>query len=136
MKVEQLQGHGERILVVDDEKYQQILAEELLTSLGYQVHTVGSGEDAVDYLRQREADLVTLDMILGPGMDGRETYEKILSIRPGQKALIVSGYYEDLLVQAAQAMGAGEFVQKPYTLIRIGLAVKKALNQEDMPTVH
>ncbi len=137
VKIEQLLGHGERILVVDDEKYQQILAEELLTSLGYQVDTVGSGQEALDYLRHREVDLVTLDMILGPGMDGRETYEKILSIRPGQKALIVSGYCEDQLVQAVQAMGAGEFVQKPYTLIRIGVAVKKVLSsQGDMPTPH
>ncbi len=136
VKVERLQGHGEKILVIDDEKHQQKLAEEILTSLGYEVVTVGSGEEALEYLRKQPVDLVTLDMILGSGMDGRQTYERIISIRPGQKALIVSGYCEDQLVKAVQAMGAGEFIRKPYTLIRIGLAVKRALAREEDADKH
>ena len=62
--------------------------------MGYQVDSVASGEEAVDYLRTREMDLVILDMIMDPGLDGLETYKKIIEHRPDQKVIIASGYSE------------------------------------------
>ncbi len=56
-----------------------------------------------------------------------ETYEKIIVLHPGQKAIIVSGYSESDNVTKAQAMGAGEFIRKPYTLRQLGQAVKHSL---------
>ena len=61
-----------------------------------------------------------------PGIDGLETYRRITSIRPRQKAVIASGYSETKRVKAAQALGAGGYVRKPYSLEKIGLAVQKA----------
>ena len=89
---EAFMGQGELILVVDDVKEQRELAVSMLTRLGYRVSAVSSGEEALDYLRGNKVDLIVLDMIMDPGIDGLETYEKILEVIPGQKAVIVSGF--------------------------------------------
>ena len=125
--IDAFMGQGESILVVDDVKEQRELAASMLTKLGYRVNTVASGEEALVYLQGNRADLVILDMIMDPGMDGLETYEKILAINPGQKALIVSGFSETDKVKKAQELGAGAYVEKPYVLEKIGLAVRKEL---------
>ena len=66
-------------------------------------------------------------MIMFPGMNGRETYEKALKINKTQKAIIASGFAETEEVKTAQKMGAGQFIKKPYTIDRIGKAVKEEL---------
>jgi PAS domain S-box-containing protein len=129
MNLESLMGKGESILVVDDIKDQREIASEMLEKLGYQVATVSSGEEAVQYLRGHSVDLVVLDMIMEPGMDGLETYQQILAIRPDQKAIIASGYSESIRVQEAQRLGAGVYVKKPYLLGKIGRAVKSELGK-------
>lgn len=64
---------------------------------------------------------------MDPGMNGRETYEKIIRIHPNQKAIIVSGFAETDDVKKAQKLGAGQYIKKPITLKRLGLAVKEEL---------
>lgn len=120
-------GRGETILVVDDIEMQREIARDMLTHLGYDVTTVESGEMAIEYLRQHHVELVVLDMILGPGMDGLETYRGILEYHPAQKAIITSGYSESERVLEAQKLGAGNYIKKPYMLEEIGLAVKEQL---------
>lgn len=122
-----LQGNGEEILVVDDEVQQRDIAEKLLTHLGYRVACVESGEKAVEYVRVNQPNLVILDMIMEPGMNGRRTYEEISRIRPGQKAIVASGYSENEEVKKVQLLGAGVFMKKPYTLRQIALRVQEAL---------
>jgi len=102
----------------------------MLGRLGYQTEAVSSGEKAIEYLNNRTVDLVILDMIMDPGIDGMETYRRILEINPGQKAILVSGYSESERVRKAQEMGAGAFVRKPYILEKIGLAIRKELERK------
>ena len=113
-------GQGEKILVVDDEERQREIASELLTRLGYSAEAVSSGAEAVEYLKKNSVDLIVLDMIMPKGMDGRETYQEIIKIHPDQKAIIASGFAETEDVKAAQKLGAGEYIKKPYTLEKIG----------------
>ncbi|MCL5808495.1 MAG: response regulator [Deltaproteobacteria bacterium] len=122
-------GKGESILVVDDVKEQRELAMSMLTGLGYQVTCVSGGEEAVDYLRANRSDLIVLDMIMDPGIDGLETYRRILEIHPRQKAIIVSGFSETDRVHRAQSLGAGTYVRKPYVMEKIGLAIRKELDK-------
>jgi len=68
-------------------------------------------------------------MIMPGGMDGLDTFKRMLEIRPGQKAIIASGFSESKRVQALKALGAGTYVQKPYTLEKIGLAVRVELDR-------
>lgn len=116
------------ILVVDDLKDQLVLAEKMLTLLGYEVHTAGSGEEAIEFVRSHAPDLLVLDMLMEPGIDGLETYRRILTDRPGQKAMIASGYAASDRVQEALKLGAGGYIRKPYRLETLGTAVKKALS--------
>ena len=74
--------------------------------------------------------MVILDMIMDPGIDGLETYERILKHHPGQKALIVSGYSTSDRIHKALALGAGGYLRKPYHLKELGHAVKEALNRD------
>lgn len=121
-------GHGESILVVDDVRGQRELAARMLEKLNYQVTTVASGEEAVEYLKTHKADLVVLDMIMEPGMDGLDTYKEILELFPKQKAIIVTGFSESDRVRKAQALGAGTYISKPYVREILGIAVKKNLD--------
>ncbi len=122
-------GRGEVILVVDDVKGQRDLAAAMLRKLNYRVASASSGEAAIEYLREQEVDLLVLDMIMEPGLDGLDTYKRILEIHPQQKAIIASGFSESDRVTAAQAWGAGEYVKKPYVLEKLGLAVRKELDK-------
>ena len=124
-----LMGHGEHILVVDDMEEQRRICSLILSKLGYVVHTVSSGEEAVLYMRSGTPDLILLDMIMDKGMDGLDTYKEIVRINPGQKALIASGFSETERVEELQRIGAGQFIKKPYTLEKIGSAVKAELSQ-------
>lgn len=123
-----LQGHGERILIVDDEQQQRDLGVQILLLLGYEAEAVVSGEEALALLQERAMDLLVLDMIMDPGMNGRETYEAIVKISPRQRALIASGFSENDEVLKTQGLGAGEFIRKPYTVEQLGRAVQKALH--------
>ncbi len=122
-------GQGESILVVDDVQGQRDLAAAMLKKLNYHVASVSSGEEAVEYLREHPVDLLVLDMIMDPGMDGLDTYKRVLEIHPRQKAIIVSGFSESDRVTAAQALGAGAYVRKPYVIEKLGLAVRKELDR-------
>ena len=125
-----IQGKGESILVVDDVKGQRDLATDMLRKLNYNVTSVSSGEEAVAYLKEHKVDLMVLDMIMDPGMDGLDTYRSILEILPKQKAIIVSGFSESDRVHAAQALGVGAYVRKPYVMEKLGMAVRKELNRK------
>ncbi len=122
--IEDYYGNGESILVVDDVEEQRQIASSILSQLGYSVKTVSCGEAAVDYLKKSSVDLLVLDMIMDPGMDGLETYKQVLSLHPHQKAVIASGYSETDRIKEAQRLGAGEYIKKPYTIEKISSTIK------------
>lgn len=124
----QIDGTGERILVVDDEPLLRDIACRMLESLHYEAISVASGEEALQFLQQESVDLVVLDMMMEPGMNGRQTYEEIIKTTPGQKAIIVSGYSASDDVSRALELGAGGFVKKPYTLESFGRKIWEVLN--------
>ncbi|MCP4693407.1 MAG: PAS domain S-box protein, partial [Desulfobacterales bacterium] len=96
------QGRGESILVVDDVPEQREIAARMLKRLGYAIAVAASGEEAAAYLKEHHADLLILDMIRDPGIDGLETYQRIIEFRPGQKAIIASGFSETERVKEAE----------------------------------
>ena len=79
-------------------------------------------------MQAHTVDLILLDMIMDPGIDGCETYERVIKIHPNQKAVIASGFAETDDVREAQRLGAGRFIKKPFTLENIGFAIKNELN--------
>ncbi len=125
--LEENRGAGQTILVVDDVLEQRQISAAILERLGYKVATVAGGEEAVEYLKDHSAALVILDMIMDPGIDGLETYKRIIETQPSQKAIIVSGFSESARVKAVQRLGAGQYVRKPYTIEKLAVTVKAAL---------
>jgi two-component system cell cycle sensor histidine kinase/response regulator CckA len=119
---------NEQILVVDDIPEQRRIAADMLGRLGYTVQTVSSGEAAIELIQHQAMDLVILDMIMDPGIDGLETYQRMLSLAPHQKAIIASGFAETERVKAAQKLGAINYLKKPYTLEKLGVTVRAALD--------
>ena len=129
LSIEDYMGKGESILVVDDIEEQREIASSMLRRLGYSAISVSSGEEAVAYLEEHSVDLIILDMIMDPGIDGLETYQRILESHPGQKAIIASGFSETDRVKEALKLGAGAYIKKPYLLERIGIAVREELDR-------
>jgi CheY-like chemotaxis protein len=122
--------HGtESILVVDDTVEQRELAQVILSSLGYKVRTAANGREGIAALKACPVDLVVLDMIMDGDFDGLDTYREMIKIRPGQKAIITSGYAETDRVKAAEKLGVGKYIRKPYTLQKLGRAIRELLNQ-------
>lgn len=128
--IAQYTGAGESVLVVDDLEAQQEIACAMLTKLGYAVSAVASGEAALNHLDNERVDLVILDMIMEDGMDGLDTHIAIIDRFPHQKTIIASGFSESQRVKKAQAMGAGLYLKKPYSLEKLGAAVKQALAEK------
>ncbi|MBT8282734.1 MAG: PAS domain S-box protein [Muriicola sp.] len=127
--IKDYKGNGETILVVDDVESQREISSKMLDALGYKTIAISSGEEAVEYLKEQTADLILLDMIMEPGINGLETYERVIEIHPNQKAIIISGFAESDEVKEAQKLGAGRYIKKPVTLENIGLAIKEELEK-------
>ncbi|TKB28016.1 response regulator [Desulfopila sp. IMCC35006] len=121
------QGEGQTILLVDDDTEQRLLGKSILTILGYRIETVASGEEAVAFLKKRAAELVLLDMIMEPGMDGLDTYRQILAVRPDQKVIIVSGYSETNRIKKAMELGVHSYVKKPYGMEELNTMIQNVL---------
>jgi len=122
-------GRGESILIVDDVAEQREIASGMLKKLNYSVATVSGGEEALDYLRDKAVDLVVLDMVMDPGIDGLDTYRKMIEFKPGQKAVIASGFSETDRVKEARRLGAGAYIKKPYLMEKIGPVIRAELDR-------
>jgi PAS domain S-box-containing protein len=131
ISTELYRGKGESVMIIDDLEDQREIASTLLAGLGYSVIAVSSGEEALDRVGKRRVDLLILDMIMGQGMDGLDTYREIIKMCPLQKAILASGYSETARVKEAQRLGAGQYIRKPYTLERIGMAVRRELDRRE-----
>ncbi len=125
--IEEMMGQGEKILVIDDVEEQRIIATSMLEKLGYLATSISSGEEAVTVVADSEYDLLLIDMIMEPGMDGLATYREILKLNPYQKAIIASGFSETERVRRTMELGAGAYIKKPYGLELLAITVKDEL---------
>jgi CheY-like chemotaxis protein len=120
----------ENIMVIDDVLEQREIAINMLTKLGYHVSSADSGEIALGLIKDNPVELVILDMIMPNGMDGLDTYRNIMTLFPGQKAIVASGFSESDRVKELKKLGVSTYVQKPYTLEKIGVAVRAELDRK------
>ncbi len=127
--IEEFKGDDETVLIIDDVESQREIACKMLNILGYKAIAVSSGEEAVEYLKEHTVDLLLLDMIMDPGINGRETYEQIIKIHPDQKAVIASGFADTDDVKETQKLGAGQYIKKPLTLEKLGIAIRDELQK-------
>ncbi len=125
-------GKGEHILIVDDEPLLRDISCEIMKSFNYHVDAVDSGEAAIKFVKEKPVDLILLDMFMEPGINGRQTYEEIVKLYPGQKALIVSGFSESNDIKATMQLGASGFIKKPYSMAKLAQAARNALDSSSV----
>jgi len=121
-------GRGESILVVDDIQEMRHIACHMIDALGYKSESVPSGEAALQYLAENRVDLVILDMIMDPGMDGLDTYKQLIAMHPGQKAIAVSGFSETQRVAQMRRLGVGAYLKKPFLMEELAQTIRATLD--------
>ncbi|MFN3740129.1 MAG: sigma-54-dependent transcriptional regulator [Thermodesulfovibrionales bacterium] len=115
-----------KILVVDDEKDILRALEFILTREGYSVTTATSGEEAIEFLKKEEYDLVLTDLRM-PGMDGMTVLEKTLQMRPSTAVIIMTAYATVESAVQAMRMGASDYIVKPFINEDVKLRIKRLL---------
>lgn len=123
-----VRGHGERVLVVDDQAEQRELACSSLTRHGFRATAAADGEAAVQAIADEGVDLVLLDMRMEPGLDGLDTLLRIRELRPEQAVLVVTGFSDSDRLQETQRLGALGCVRKPYSVEALARAVRGAID--------
>lgn len=127
----EVRGGSESILIVDDDLFQVQVMMHLLGSLRYKVAAATSGEEALKVLAEPGAsfDLAIVDIVMGPGMDGLETFKQMRQKHPSMSVMFVSGFERVKgKITTAQSLGGGPCIRKPLTVEKIGRAVRTELD--------
>ncbi len=130
-------GGSEHLLLVDDEDLLREVTARMLRQLGYEVATAREGHEAVELLGNRmEAGsppyaLVLLDMVMEDDFDGLDTYRVISRLCPKQRCMLISGFSDGDRVREAQRLGAGAFLQKPFSVNQLARKVRNEIDAEN-----
>ena len=108
-------GHGELVLVVEDEDSTRQALAEILTLLGYAVTAVGSGEEARRLAAEQPFDLLLTDLML-PGISGGDLAAGLQACWPDLRVVLMSGYAEDAAIRLASPTSPVRFLQKPFDM--------------------
>jgi PAS domain S-box-containing protein len=128
-------GHGETILVVEDDATVRSIISDALKDLGYRVLTASDARFAIPLLQSNEAiDLLISDVIL-PHVNGRKLAEMARASRPALKVLFVSGYSENALVRGDFLDAGMDMLTKPFALDTLGAKVHAMIDTHSLPAI-
>ncbi len=124
-----VRGHGETILVVEDEDLVRVLVEEILTHTGYNVVLAANGEEALSIVADmnQRIELLLTDIIM-PGMNGRDLYLKLRERFPELKVLYMSGYSDNIVCREENEDENASFIQKPFTMQKLSEKIHQILH--------
>jgi PAS domain S-box-containing protein len=121
-------GHGELILIVDDEESIREITRGTLETFGYEVLTAGDGTEAVALYAERKGEIaVVLTDMLMPFMDGPATIRALHKMNPDVKVIGASGLTAAHEASDATLEGVRVFLSKPYTAEKLLKALAKVL---------
>ena len=128
---EPVPGTG-RILVMDDDGDVRAVLSMMLDELGYEVHLVQDGEQALKvYMEEKESgrpfDLVIMDLTIQGGIGGEQAIRRLLDLDPSARAIVSSGYYNDPVMADFRKYGFMGVITKPYNIEELSVVIKKAL---------
>ena len=128
-ELQPLVGHGESVLVVEDEPAIMKMTQTLLQRLGYRVFAVGSPIQALQLAKTNtdDIDLLVTDVVM-PEMNGRDLAHQMQALHPNLKILYMSGYTADVIAHRGVLEEDMHFIQKPFTLSDLGLKIRKAFD--------
>ena len=119
-----------RILVVDDEPEVVTILTKYFTDAGYTVDTASHGGDALIAVSQYQPDVVVLDIMM-EGLDGVQVLERIRSLDPAIRVIMITGSTDATLKPTAMSMGAFAYVSKPVSLGHLHEAVEAAFGRPE-----
>jgi two-component system, cell cycle sensor histidine kinase and response regulator CckA len=111
-------------LVVDDEQQVRELMVEILNLLGHKTFSAVDGKEAMEIFNNNpDIDIVALDLTM-PEMDGVETFQRMIQIKPDVKVILCSGYSpEEIKVRFTKGCIPAAFLKKPYGLSALKSAI-------------
>lgn len=118
------------VLIVDDERNIRLTICEAVEGLGVDTDTAATGEEALTKLREKEFDLMLLDLHM-PGVDGMEVLRRVREIRPDIRVIMMTAYGTERLAAEARRLGAVGFIRKPFVPERIREMVARAGKTRD-----
>ena len=127
--LEPISPGSEVVLLVEDNESVRSLARETLVRNGYRVLEARNGEEAlgIGSAHLHEISIVVTDVVM-PVMGGRELARQLTTWRPGLKVIFTSGYVDDRVVSDGRIDGSAMFLQKPFTPLALGRAVRDVLD--------
>jgi len=128
-------GRG-KILLVDDEKGVVEVCFDMLETLGYEVFSAQSGEEAVNFFQEHgsKIDLVILDMVM-PEMSGMETFDALRKIKEDVKVLICSGYSREDEIRQMVDKGCDDYLLKPFDVAMLSEKLQSVFSKTRASTV-
>ena len=123
--------HGKKslaIMVVEDEKAVAELCRTILEQEGYEVMATVSPREAIELCERHpgDIDLLITDVIM-PEMNGKTLKEQIEALKPGIKALYMSGYPADVITDRGILPGDAAFIQKPFSFRDLAAKIREVL---------
>jgi signal transduction histidine kinase len=129
-------GHGETVLVVEDEARVRNVTVARLRDLGYTVLEAASGPEALELMRKdRKIDLLFTDMIMPGGMTGADLARQASTLHPGLPIVFTSGYAEPHAVRKGVPASA-VWLKKPYTTLDLASTIRAALRSTRNGSAH
>ena len=126
------QGHGETVLLVEDEMAILRMAKRMLETLGYRVLAAASPEEAVRLAEEHAGRirLLITDVVM-PGMSGRQLAERAETLHPGVRSLYMSGYTANVIAHKGVLDEGVSYLQKPFTIEALARAIRRVLDGSD-----
>jgi PAS domain S-box-containing protein len=126
--VEMSKGHGETVLLVEDELVILDVSREMLEQLGYAVLIASTPREALSIAKSHagEIQMLITDVVM-PEMNGRDLAKLICDIRPGLKCLFISGYTADVIAHHGVLDPGVNFIQKPFSMVYLAVKVREVL---------
>ena len=122
----------QRVLFMDDDAPIRDVVRKILTAHGYDTHCTADGQEAIDAWRRARDfgapfDLILVDLDVRGGMGGQETVARLRGEYPGIKALLTSGYIDDVLMETYREHGFLGVIPKPFHFDRLVQAIGRIL---------
>ncbi len=131
LPVENVQGKGETILVVEDDPMVREFTVSVLEEAGYRIHVAGDGPSALRLLEQynSEISLLFTDVVLAGSMNGRQVADHALKTYPALKVLYTTGYTKNAIIHHGRLDEGVELLSKPFQARDLLLRIKRILGR-------
>src|ERR1041385_4626706 len=118
-----------KILIVEDEDALRTIVQHELTAHGYEVEAAEDGEVAMQMLGKKTYDMAILDIYM-PNMDGMEVLKQIREKNLAKKVIMLTGVDELKVARDSLALGANDFITKPYDINNLVACIKRVMKEK------